>query len=198
MDQQTITTYNQLAVEYDNETIDFWERFPRTFFDEFANRVTGKVLDVGSGPGRDGLLLQEKGLDVLCLDASEAMLELCNMKGLNTVPGDFMALPFPDQDFNGVWSYTSLLHVPKEDISQALKEIQRVLVPNGVFGFGMIEGEGESYRESSGVNQPRWFSYYTKEELEDLLSKHGFSVEYFETIQPRKKKYLHFIAIKND
>ena len=43
MDQQTITTYNQLAVEYDNETIDFWERFPRTFFDEFANTVTGKV-----------------------------------------------------------------------------------------------------------------------------------------------------------
>jgi ubiquinone/menaquinone biosynthesis C-methylase UbiE len=196
MDQQTIATYNKLATEYDNETTDFWERFPKTFFDEFSQKVNGKVLDVGSGPGRDGVLLQQRGLEVVCLDASEAMLELCKQKGLNTIQGDFMSLPFPDGSFSGVWAYTSLLHVNKAVITQALKEIHRVLKSGGAFGLGMIEGVGESYRESSGVDQPRWFSYYTQEELEKLLTENGFTIEYFETIQPRSKKYLHFISKK--
>ena len=61
MDEKTIKTYNQMAKEYEDETVDFWKRFPRTFFDKFAELVKGKVLDVGSGPGRDGLLLKERG-----------------------------------------------------------------------------------------------------------------------------------------
>ena len=198
MDLKTVQTYNHLATEYDNETMDFWDRFPRTFIDEFAKRVNGKVLDVGSGPGRDGLILKNKGLEVICMDASDSMLEFCKQRGLETVKGDFMSLPFPDESFEGVWSYTSLLHVTKSDVSQALKEVYRVLKSDGVFGLGMIEGQGEGYRESAGADQPRWFSYYTKEELEGLLLKHGFELAYFETIQPRTKKYLHFIATKND
>lgn len=35
MDKQTINTYNKMAQEYDDETIDFWKDFPRTFLDTF-------------------------------------------------------------------------------------------------------------------------------------------------------------------
>src|ERR1039458_8591457 len=76
MDEQTINTYNELAKEYDRETTDFWDRFPRTIFDKFIEFTKGKILDVGSGPGRDGLILQKAGLDVICLDASEAMVKI--------------------------------------------------------------------------------------------------------------------------
>ncbi|MBI4138422.1 MAG: class I SAM-dependent methyltransferase [Candidatus Wildermuthbacteria bacterium] len=196
MDEKTIQTYNQMAKEYDDETIDFWQKFPRTFFDKFAALVKGKVLDVGSGPGRDGLLLQERGLEVICLDASEAMVNLCKEKGLQSVVGDFISMPFEDNSFNGAWAYTSLLHVSKADISRALNEIRRVLKDGGIFGLGMIEGDTEEYRESAGVNMPRWFSFYRKEELEKLLENHGFRVLYFEELKPRAKNYLHFITQK--
>lgn len=47
MDAKTIDAYNQMAQKYDEETSDFWEKFPRTFLDEFAQRVAhGKILDV--------------------------------------------------------------------------------------------------------------------------------------------------------
>lgn len=197
MDAKTIETYNQLAREYDEETVDFWERFPRTFIDSFAAAVgKGSILDVGSGPGRDGLLLTEAGLDVTCLDASEAMVALSSARGLRSVQGDFLALPFQDESFGGVWAYTSLLHVPKAEIAKALSEIGRVLAPDGVFGLGMIEGADELYRESSGVGQPRLFSFYSKDELESLLRAHGFEPFYFDTFQPRSKNYLHFLGRK--
>ena len=116
MDQKTIDTYNKMAREYDEETVDFWNRFPRTTIDSFAKSVSGKILDVGSGPGRDGLLLKEQGLNVICLDASEEMVKSCQNKGLQAVVGDFNQIPFADKSFDGVWAYTSLLHVPKSGI----------------------------------------------------------------------------------
>jgi len=61
MDRKTIDTYNRTALAYDEETTGFWNLFPRTIIDKFAGLTHGRVLDVGSGPGRDGLILKNKG-----------------------------------------------------------------------------------------------------------------------------------------
>lgn len=196
MDEKTIETYNVTAKEYDDETSNFWELFPPKIIEQFAQHTKGKVLDIGSGPGRDGLLLREKGLEVICLDASAAMVKLSSEKGLTSVQGDFDSLPFEDASFDGVWAYTSLLHIPKEEIDKPFREIVRVLKPNGTLGLGLIEGETEGYRESSGIQLPRWFSFYKKEEIEKLLAAHGFTLIYFNEFTPRSKKYLNFIAKK--
>lgn len=196
MDQQTIDTYNKMAKEYDDSTIDFWDIFPRTIIDKFISLAKGKVLDAGSGPGRDGLLLKEKGLEIVCLDASEAMVKLSAEKGLESIVGDFNNLPFDEKSFDNVWAYTSLLHIPKSDIDKPLREISRVLKNGGIFGLGLIEGNFEGYRESAGVNMPRWFSFYEKSEVEKLLTKHGFEVVYFESFKKGSKNYLNFIARK--
>jgi len=197
MDIQTINTYNELAKEYDIETTDFWDRFPRTIFDKFIDLTKGKILDVGSGPGRDGLVLQKAGFEVICLDASEAMIKISKERGLSSVLGDFNNLPFADKSFDGVWAYTSLLHVPKAQIEKPLSEIFRVLKSDGIFGLGLIEGDTELYRESSGVGKPRWFSFYKKEEVENLLTKYGFKISYFKEFKVNTKNYLNFISKKS-
>ncbi len=196
MDTKTIQTYNLMAKEYDIETKDFWDRFPNNFLHKFSNLVKKKVLDVGSGPGRDGLLLKQKGLEVICLDASSEMVKMSKARGLDSIVGDFKNLPFLNKTFDGVWSYTSLLHVPKLEVVDCIKEIYRVLKEEGIFALGLIEGESEEYRESSGVNMPRWFSFYLKEELEHILKNQGFKILFFEKIKPRTKSYLHFIVQK--
>lgn len=196
MDQKTVDTYNQMAAEYDEETIDFWEKFPRTFLNQFIAASGVRILNVGSGPGRDGLLLQKAGKDVVCLDASEEMVRISSERGLTSVVGDFMRLSFPDTSFDGVWAYTSLLHVAKDDIGTALEEIKRTLNEGGVLGLGLIEGEGELYRQSSGMSLPRLFSYYSKEEIENLVQGYGFELVYFEAFKPGSKEYLNFIFRK--
>ncbi len=197
MDEKTIQTYNDFAKEYDTETADFWEQFPKTFFDKFLElKREMKVLNVGSGPGRDGLILKDAGADVICLDASEVMIKFSTERGLNSVIGDFNSLPFQNVEFDGVWAYTSLLHVPKAEVGISLCEINRVLKPKGVLALGLIEGDAESYRESSDIKKPRWFSYYKKEEVEKLLGGSGFKLIYFQEFKPSGKKYLNFIFEK--
>ncbi len=200
MDEKTINTYNEMAKEYDEETIDFWKRFPDTIISKFYKKIKGdkKILDIGSGPGRDGLLLQKKGLNVICLDASLEMVKLCKERGLKSIEANFLTLPFGNNSFDGIWAYTSLLHIPKKDINKALSEIKRVLKKDGIFGLGLIEGNKELYRESSGVSKPRWFAFYTKREIEELLKNKGFDIEYFEEFTPKSKKYLNFISKKLD
>lgn len=197
MDAQTVDTYNKMAKAYDDETADFWTQFPRSFLDKFMELSGRKILDVGSGPGRDGLLLQQAGKEVLCVDASEAMVQLSSERGLQSILGTFDALPFESGAFDGVWSYTTLLHTPKASVHQPLAEISRVLKSAGIFGLGLIEGDTEEYKESSGVDMPRWFSFYQKDEVVELCATHNFELVYFETFKPRSKNYLHFIFRKS-
>lgn len=196
MDQQTIDTYNKMAKEYDDETVDFWERFPRTFLDKLIELSGKKIINVGSGPGRDGLLLQQAGKDVICVDASEAMVRLSSERGLQSVLAEFDNLPFEDSSFDGVWSYTALLHIPKKSVGTPLEEISRVLKPSGMFALGLIEGDTEEYKENSGVDMTRWFSFYQKDEVIGLCKKHGFEFVHFESFKPRSKNYLNFIFRK--
>ena len=198
MDKQTIDAYNNFAQKYDEETSDFWDKFPQTFLKRFIGSIKGekKVLDIGSGPGRDGLILQQAGMQVVCLDASEAMIKLSQSKGLNSIKADFNQLPFEDNFFDGIWAYTSLLHVPKSEISKPMQEIRRVLKPNGIFGLGLIEGTVEEYRETKKVSEPRWFSFYTKNEVENLLRQYKFEILHFEEFRPNTKNYLNFISEK--
>ena len=196
MNPKTIQTYNQLAKEYDDETTPFWELFPRTFIDKFAELTNGRIIDVGSGPGRDALILKQKGFDITCLDASEAMVKISQEKGLKSVVGNFNNIPFNNGSFDGAWAYTSLLHIPKSKIKQSLNEIRRVLKPQGILGLGLIEGDTEGYKETGGINLPRWFSFYTKREVEKLLKEVNFEIVYFEQFKPKSKNYLNFIGRK--
>ncbi|MCA9389655.1 MAG: class I SAM-dependent methyltransferase [Candidatus Magasanikbacteria bacterium] len=196
MKSLTIDTYNAFAQVYDDETTGFWRDFPTSFIDEFARNVDGDVLNIGCGPGRDGLLLEERGLQVTHIDASESMIKLATEHGLKASLGDMLNLQFRADRFAGIWSYTTMLHLPKSQIGLAFSEAARVLKPGGWFALGMQEGEGESYKESSEMHAPRWFALYSREELTALLEEQGFKVHSITSMKPKSKTYLHLLCQK--
>lgn len=196
MDRTTIDTYARIAADYANHTDDFWSKVPQpTFVDAFiAATGGGRVLDVGCGTGRDAVMFRRSGLDPVCLDASVAMTDLAAKKGLKTVLGDFAALPFRDGTFDGVWAYTSLLHVPKGEVEQPLAEIRRVLKPGSTFGIGLLKGHGETHKDLKNDGNARWFSYYGFTELHDLLERNGFDVTHSVELVFGRMTTLHFLA----
>ncbi|MBI5138886.1 MAG: class I SAM-dependent methyltransferase [Candidatus Vogelbacteria bacterium] len=196
MDSKIIEAYNKFGDRYDEQTALFWEQFPKTFIESFrAGLNTGKdILNIGSGPGRDSLILKMAGFNVTCLDASESMVEATTTKGFNSVQADLMELPFGNSSFDGAWAYTSLLHLPKSKIVHALQEIKRILKPSGILALGMIEGDEEKYVEDKFVIEPRLFSYYSKSDLESLLEESGFQIYHFEQFTPKRFTYLNFIV----
>lgn len=92
-------------------------------FVETYHLQKARVLDVGSGEGS----LQDMVEDCTGLDISATARAKYHKP---FVQADARAMPFPDGQFDAVWSIFVLEHVPNPE--QALREIRRVLKPGGL------------------------------------------------------------------
>jgi SAM-dependent methyltransferase len=133
---------------FDLPTAGMYDALVATVLEGFYARVAGevavahpggKVLEVGSGPGRLAVRLAREvpGMTLTGVDISEAMVERAARRaagaGLSErvrfEVGDVGALPLSDREFDGVVSTLSLHHW--SDPAGGLAEIHRVLKPGG-------------------------------------------------------------------
>jgi len=93
------------------------------------------LLDLGTGPGDFPLRLRRAGHRgrLVGIDASPGMIAKAKSAGsdIEFLQADAQSLPFPDESFDVVTARHMLYHVP--DIPRALREVHRVLRPNGRF-----------------------------------------------------------------
>lgn len=97
-------------------------------------RAGAKVLNVGVGNGLFEEMAIEIGLDVYSLDPSEESIARLNtrlnMKG-QAKTGYLQAVPFETELFEAVIVSEVLEHLSDEALGKALREIHRVLSPEG-------------------------------------------------------------------
>ncbi len=128
--------------EYHN----FTSSFLREDFGYFLHELQGPlVLDLGSGPGRDALLLLEQGLHPICVDLSPVMARVCKSKGLSSCVMDLENLAFSDSVFDGVWACGLLNHFPRDSVLPVVEGINRVLNKKGILFVNVGEGDYQSY-----------------------------------------------------
>jgi len=70
---------------------------------DLLGRLKGRVLDIGCGPGRHLLWLQERGVEAVGIDFSPGTVEVARSRGCREVyVMDVAALDFPADSFDGV------------------------------------------------------------------------------------------------
>jgi ubiquinone/menaquinone biosynthesis C-methylase UbiE len=155
------------------------------FFTKLREHEVQTILELGAGTGKDSLFFKEKGLVVKTTDLSPAMVQRCREKGLDAQVGDFYQLDFPDQAFDAVWAMNCLLHIPKADLPDVLREICRVLKPGGWFYMGVYGGDEEDGVYEDDFCEPkRWFTRYTDDHLREVVSS-VFNLFAFYPIDPQ-------------
>ncbi|NLY92323.1 MAG: methyltransferase domain-containing protein [Firmicutes bacterium] len=134
----------------DKLTVEIFDRFARIMRDKGWNNVDsiikagivrGKALEIGPGPGYVGLewLKRCPEATLVGCEISGEMIKLAEKNAkdygfedrVKYVEGNCLAMPFPDNSFDTVFSNGSLHEW--EDPVKVFNEINRVLKPEGIF-----------------------------------------------------------------
>lgn len=136
----------------------------------------GKIIEIGSGGGRDAEMLISMGYDYIGTDVSQTLLEVAqeNNPGARFVYQSVYELNFPNEKFDGFWTAATLLHIPKSRIDEALQSIKNVLKDDAVGFISLKEGEREEIVDQ--YEGKRFFAFYSMEEFEEVLKRNNFEV----------------------
>lgn len=123
--------------------------------EHFASLLSGerRVLDAGCGAGRMLPVLAALGCRVEGVDLSPEMIRR-SRRDHSSFPSrvaSIAGLPFPDNSFDGVFSWYSTIHNPDADLPRIIGEARRVLRASGLFLVAFQSGRGvqdvsDSYR----------------------------------------------------
>ena len=175
----------RVAAAYDAVADDYVEAFgndleqlpvDRAVLDDLARRLSGTVIDLGCGPGQIGGYLLARGVErVVGIDLAPRMLARVPFEG---VAADMRALPLRAGCVAGVVAFYSVQHVRREEVGAVLREVRRVLRPDGSLVVACHLGEGEVYPdELLGHRFERMGgTFFAADELRTALAAAGFEI----------------------
>jgi ubiquinone/menaquinone biosynthesis C-methylase UbiE len=109
-----------------------------------------KVLDLGCGSGRHLVYLAKRGFDVYGIDIAEHGIKIARRwlkeEGLkaNLKVGDiYRKLPYKNNFFDAIISIRTLHHERIEKIKKLIKEMERILKPNGLIFITVTKRESK-------------------------------------------------------
>jgi len=182
--QDTQTSYDTVAREYAERFKDEMDDkpFDRDCLDRLAREVgeLGPVCDLGCGPGQIARYLHRQGVKTLGIDLSPNMIAEAQRLNpeIHFHQGDMLSLPDADNSWGGIAAFYCIIHIPRDQVIDALREMKRVLKPNGVllvtFHIGTeIEHRDEFFEKPVNLD----FAFYQPTEMENWLIEAGFEWE---------------------
>jgi SAM-dependent methyltransferase len=163
--------------------------FDRALLDALATELhgAGPVADIGCGPGHVAAYLHARGVDACGVDLSPGMIARARAL-YPEVPfdvGDVMTLAAADGAWAGAVAFYSLIHLPRDRVTEALREIRRVLRPGGPLLIALHVGEEVRHLDSLwDVPVDLAFVFFTPEEMQEYIRAAGFLVERCEERDP--------------
>lgn len=155
--------YESNAERYAAETLseDMSEQYQR-FLPLLKDGV--KLLDVGSGSGRDACYFQKQGYQVTALEPSK---NLCR-EIRKVFSGEIMCSDIqnyqPAERYDGIWACASLIHLQEEVVLQFFEKIDQYLNDNGI-----IYISGKNGISTGEVEDGRFFLEFTEQLVEKIL-----------------------------
>ncbi len=199
MDQSvsdTIKYYDENAEAFVAQTIN---ADVSALYEPFLSRLSqsARILDAGSGSGRDTKAFRDLGHEVVAIDASEEMVRATSrLSNGPAIHATFVG--FSDEKlFDGIWACASLLHIPTTDLPKTLKHLGGLLREGGWMFATFKAGGGEQVRNG------RFFNDMDAERFVAVVdAASGLEVaKTWETedVRPeRQERWLNVLMLKNE
>ena len=181
--EQTRESYDNIAREYAHNLFEELKGKPldRALLNRFAEAVKplGVAVDLGCGPGQIARYLHERGVQVIGVDLSPKMVALAKQltPTVDFFQGNMLALDVPEHAWGGIAAFYSIVHLPRTQMLDALRELKRVLIPNGIILLAFHRGQEIVHRDDmwdKSVNLD--FIFFERTEVENYLRAAGFEI----------------------
>lgn len=135
-----------------------------------------RVLEIGSGGGRDARLMEELGLRVRRTDITPGFVALLRAQGHDADVLDPLTddLASPEGPYAAVWANASLLHVARRDLPTVIARLAAVVRPGGLLRISVKEGDGEGWSTHGSISSPRHFTYWRADALATVVADAGW------------------------
>jgi len=178
-------SYDRVAEDYAAQFRDEMDKkpFDRKMLDWLAEKVNGLgiICDMGCGPGQVARYLHGQGVKACGVDLSPAMVQQAQRLNPEIAfqRGDLLALAdVADNSYGGIAAFYSIVHVPHQMVVQALRNLKRVLRPEGVLLLAFHIGqETKHLDEWWGKEVSLDFLFFETEEMKSNLKTAGFELE---------------------
>lgn len=128
-------------------------------------REQARILDVGSGSGRDACYFQKHGYQATALEPSKNLCrEIRKVFSGEIVCSDIQSYQ-PDQPFDGIWACASLLHLQEKEIMRFFEKMDLYLKDNGIIYFS-----GKNGIPTGRAADGRYFLEFTEQLVEKILA----------------------------
>ncbi len=185
MPSDTQAGYDKLAEVYAKHLYNelAHKPFDRKMLDLLVDKTErqGIICDLGCGPGHVARYLHQRGSAVTGIDLSDGMV--AQAQRLNPTitfqQGDMQAMVnVPEHAFSGIAAFYSIIHVPQENVLQALQEMRRVLLPQGTLLLSFHIGtEIRHIEELWGQPVSIDFIFYETADMKSWLQQAGFVLD---------------------
>ena len=132
-----------------------------------------KILEIGSGTGKDAKYITSKGYTMQLTDASQGFIEHLQKEGfeaqmLNAIKDDLGA------DYDMIFADAVFLHFTESELRTVLDKVYKALKPNGRLACTLKAGEGEE-STTRKMDGPRYFHFWREDKIMNLLKEVGFT-----------------------
>ncbi len=176
----------------------------RADVEEFADRIGpgARVLEIGSGGGRDARLMEELGLRVRRTDITVGFVSLLRQQGFEADLLDPLVddLSSSEGPYDAVWANATLLHVRRDALPSVLARLAGVTRSGGVLRISLKEGDGEGWSTHGSVTTPRHFTYWRVDALRAVVEAAGWGeVSVRSGIEGRRSEtWLELSAVRDE
>lgn len=195
--QETIAAYDAAAADYAAETAQLPDSL-RTTCARYARLLggSGRVLEIGSGGGRDARALEEYGLSVRRTDITPGFVEVLRGQGyeadlLDPLTDALDDPRHPGVRYDAVWAQACLMHVDRDDLPTVLTRLAGATRPDGLIFISVTEGDGfrrDTGRTGSPYHQTDW----REAPLRAVVNGSGWAVD---EVWPSQGKYSPFLNV---
>ena len=150
----------------------------------------GLVLDAGCGNGVYSRYLSDR-FKVIGVDISEKQIELArqNAPKAEFICEDMTKINFPDEHFDGILSYYSIIHVPRDGHFDLLRNFYRMLKFNGAVLLVFQANDDPEFYEDNfffrGVKM--YWSGFDKKTNLNMLKQIGFRIIWSKSVKESPK-----------